>query len=154
MGLLPSRAPKRRMALRRMPLTSTAVLALLELYLLAPLSGLAAGEKLFLELNSAEAVENRCRLNFVVQNKSDSALESMKLDLVVFDTWGAIRQRMLTEMGPVRPLKTSVRTFVLDMDCAQIGSILMNDVAACAPASPNECLDGLLLASRLKEVRF
>jgi hypothetical protein len=77
MGLLPSRAPKRRMALRRMPLTSTAVLALLELYLLAPLSGLAAGEKLFLELNSAEAVENRCRLNFVVQNKSDSALSSI-----------------------------------------------------------------------------
>jgi ABC-type spermidine/putrescine transport system permease subunit II len=60
----------------------------------------------------------------------------------------------LTEMGPVRSLKTIVRAFVIDVECGQIGSILVNEVTACAPGNPNGCLDGLTLSSRLKELRF
>ncbi len=55
--------------------------ALLGLYFLPSLSGVAAEQKFYVELNSAETAESRCRLNFVVQNKSDAALDSMKLDL-------------------------------------------------------------------------
>jgi len=33
------------------------------------------------ELNSIESADNRCRLNFVVQNKSRVAIESMKIEL-------------------------------------------------------------------------
>jgi hypothetical protein len=38
----------------------------------------------------------------------------MKLDLVVFGSDGGILQRLLTEMGSVRSLKTIVRAFVID----------------------------------------
>jgi hypothetical protein len=96
----------------------------------------------------------RCRLNFVVQNKSDTALDSMKLDLAVFDPDGAIKRRLLTEMGPMRPLKTVVRTFVIDMECREIRSLLVNDVVICTPGNTSDCLDELTLSSRLKGVRF
>ena len=57
--------------------------ALVVLQLLLPLCAFAADEKVLVELNSIESADNRCRLNFVVENKSRVAIESMKLDLAV-----------------------------------------------------------------------
>ena len=128
--------------------------ALVVLQVLMPLSASAADEKVLVELNSIESADNRCRLNFVIENKSDVAIESLKLDLVAFGTDGGILRRLVTEMGPVRAAKTMVRAFAIDGDCRQIGSILVNDVTACAPGEPGACLDGLGLSSRLKALRF
>jgi hypothetical protein len=130
------------------------VSALLGMQLLCMHAALAAEGKFLVELNTIEPVESRCRLNFVIENKSDGAVDSMKLDLVVFGSDGGILRRLLTEMGPVRPLKTIVRAFLIDAECAQIGSVLVNEVNACAPGNPNSCLDGLAPSSRLKELRF
>jgi hypothetical protein len=128
--------------------------ALAMLPVLVPLCAFAANDKVMIELNSVEGADNRCRLNFVIENKSQVAIESMKLDLVAFGTDGSILRRLLTEMGPVRSAKTIVRTFAVDADCRQIGSILVNDVTACAPGEPGACLDGLALSSRLQALRL
>jgi hypothetical protein len=129
--------------------------ALVVLQVLLPLSAFSADEKVLVELNSIESADNnRCRLNFVVQNKSRVAIESMKLDLVGFDTEGSIVRRLITEMGPVRAAKTVVRAFIVDIDCHQLGAVLVNDVTACAPGEPGACLDGLGLSSRVKTVRL
>jgi hypothetical protein len=128
--------------------------ALVVLQVLVPLCASAADEKVLVELNSIESADNRCRLNFVIENKSDVAIESLKLDLVAFGSDGGILRRLVTEMGPVRAAKTMVRAFAVDGDCRQIGSILVNDVTACAPGEPGACLDGLGLSSRLKALRF
>jgi hypothetical protein len=129
--------------------------ALIVLQVLFPLCAFAADEKVLVELNSIEGADNnRCRLNFVVQNKSRVAIESMKLDLVGFDTEGGIVRRLITEMGPVRAAKTVVRAFIVDIDCHQLGAVLVNDVPACAPGEPGACLDGLGLSSRVKTVRM
>jgi len=122
--------------------------------LLIPTATHAADAKVRLELNAAESAEKTCRLTFVAENQSPTALDSMKLDLAVFNPQGIIQRRLVTEMGPLRATKTMVRTFVLDGPCGEIGSILVNDVTACAPAEASTCLDGLNLASRLKDVRF
>ena len=90
----------------------------------------------------------------MVQNTSRVAIESMKLDLVGFDTDGGIVRRLITEMGPVRAAKTVVRAFIVDIDCRQLGAVLVNDVTACAPGEPGTCLDGLGLSSRVKTVRL
>jgi hypothetical protein len=128
--------------------------ALVVLQMLLPVSALAADEKMLVELNSIESADNRCRLNFVVQNRSRVAIESMKLDLVGFDTEGVILRRLITEMGPVPAAKTVVRAFIVDIDCHQLGAVLVNDVTACAPGEPGACLDGLGLSSRVKTVRL
>lgn len=128
--------------------------ALVVLQVLVPLCASAADEKVLVDLNSVESADNRCRLNFVIENKSAVAIESLKLDLVAFGTDGGILRRLITEMGPVRAAKTMVRAFAVDADCRQIGAILVNDVTACAPGEPGACLDGLGLSSRINTLRF
>jgi hypothetical protein len=128
--------------------------ALVVLQMLAPLYASAADEKVLVQLNSIENADNRCRLNFVIENKSNAAIDSLKLDLVAFGTDGGILRRLITEMGPVRAAKTMVRAFAVDADCRQLGSILVNDVTACTPGEPGACLDGLSLSSRIEALRL
>ncbi|MEJ0074062.1 MAG: hypothetical protein WDO17_01215 [Alphaproteobacteria bacterium] len=124
--------------------------ALLLLASLAP----ALAEDFQVQLNAVENAENRCRLTFVIENKGKTALESLKLDLVLFNTEGAVYRRMLVDMAPVRASKTMVKTFAADGDCAQLGSVLVNEVAACQPGEPGACQDQLALSSRVKAVRL
>jgi hypothetical protein len=128
--------------------------ALVALQVLLPAGVMAADEKILIELNSIESADNRCRANFVVENKSETAIDSLKLDLVAFGTDGGILRRLIVEMAPVRAVKTIVRAFPIDAECRQIGAILVNDVTACAPGEPGACLDGLGLSSRVKTLRF
>ena len=114
----------------------------------------AADEMVRLELNAIETAENRCRLTFVIENKSAQNLDSLKLDFAMFNTEGAVYRRIIFDMAPVRAAKTIVKTYAIDGDCAQLGALLVNDVTACVPGEPAACLDGLALSSRVKNVRL
>ena len=105
------------------------------------------------ELNTVESADNRCRITFVIENKGKEALESLKLDLAVFNPQRIVQRRLATELGPVRGSKTIVKTFAVDGVCGEIGSILVNDVT-CSPGKPEDCIDGLTLSSRLKDVKL
>ena len=128
--------------------------ALLALLAVTSPSFAAPDEPIRIELNAAESVQSRCRLSFVIENKSNAAIESLKLDLVVFGRDGVIQRRLVAEMGPLRRAKTIVKAFELDGGCGQIGSILVNGVTACSPGDVGACLDRLALASRLPDVRL
>ena len=120
----------------------------------APSAVHAADETVRLELNATETAENRCRLTFVIENKSPQNLDSLKLDFAMFNTEGAVYRRIIFDMAPVRAAKTIVKTYAIDGDCAQLGSLLVNEVTACTPGEPAACLDGLGLSSRVKNVRL
>jgi hypothetical protein len=114
----------------------------------------AAEEPFKVELNAIENTSGKCRLSFVVENGSAVAIDSLKLDLAIFGKDGAISLRLLTEMAPIRAKKTVVRSFDVDSECSAIGSVLINDITACAPAALGDCLDRLSLSSRLPNLRF
>jgi hypothetical protein len=126
---------------------------LLAALVLTPARG-AQDDSINVELNSVEGAQSRCRMAFVIDNKDETALESLKLDLAVFNRDGVVQRRIVIEMGPVRRAKTMVRTFEIDGECGQIGSILVNDVTACAPGEPAACLDRLTLSSRVSGIRL
>jgi hypothetical protein len=134
---------------RRNPL-----LALIVLTFLAPLVAFATERMIHIELNSTEGGEQRCRLTFLIANKAQQPIESLRLDLALFDPDGVVQRRMVAEFGPVRAAKTMVRTFAVEGDCGQIAAVLVNDVAGCNPGTPDTCLDALTLSSRLKGVRL
>jgi hypothetical protein len=113
-----------------------------------------AADPIRVELNSTESVQGRCRMSFVIENKGDAAIDSLKLDFAVFGTNGVVQRRLVAELGPLRRAKTVVKAFEIEGDCASIGSLLVNDVTACAPGDAGACLDRLVLASRLSNVRF
>jgi hypothetical protein len=129
-------------------------LGLALLFTLIALAPARAQDTVRVELNTLENADNRCRMTFVIENKTARAVDSLKLDLALFNTDGAVYRRMVTDMGPVRAAKTVVKTFATDGDCAQLGSLLVNEVAACTPGEPNACLDQLALSSRVKAVRL
>ena len=129
----------------------------LALLLLCPVQsaiGAVAENSVRIELNTIENVQNRCRLSFVIENKDETSIETLKLDLAVFGREGTIQRRLIVELGPVRGSKTVVRAFDVESDCGQIGSVLVNDVSACAPGDPGTCLDRLALSSRSSAVRL
>jgi hypothetical protein len=126
--------------------------ALVALALAAP-STAHAQDDLRLELNTAETAQSRCRLSFVIENKAERAVESFKLDLVVFGAENTMQRRMVIEVGPVRKAKRMIRTYEVDRECAQIGSILVNDIASCSPGDPGSCMDQLQLGSRVESIR-
>ena len=129
-------------------------LGLALLFTLIALAPARAQDTVRIELNTLENADNRCRMTFVIENKTARTVDSLKLDLALFNTEGAVYRRMVTDMGPVRAAKTVVKTFATDGDCAQLGSLLVNEVAACTPGEPNACLDQLALSSRMKAVRL
>jgi hypothetical protein len=120
----------------------------------ALLAGTAAhAASVSVELNTVETADNRCRITFVIENKARQTLDTLKLDLAVFNAQRVVQRRLAVELGPVRGAKTIVKTFALDGACGEIGSILVNDVS-CTPGKAEECIDGLELSSRISEVRL
>ena len=114
----------------------------------------AAKDDLRLELNKFETANGSCQAYFLIEEQVGKPLQSLKADLIVFGKDGGIAKRLIAEMGPIRSKKTSVKIFAIDVPCAEVSGVLLNDVASCAPdATPETCLDRLVVSSRLA-IRF
>ena len=116
------------------------------------LSGpVSAQDGLKIELNKLEPVEDACRAYVIFENHSESAFESLKLDLVMFNADGVINKRLAVEGAPLPQGKTSVKLFdIKDVDCEQISKILLNDVLSCngPDGELGDCLTGIETVSR------
>lgn len=122
---------------------------------LGSLPAAAAGDAkpIAVELNKLDAVGKGCRAYFVVDNPGDKAFQSLKLDFVFFSADGVINRRLVVDLAPLRAGKKSVKTFDLDNPpCAQIASILLNDVVECRDAAgpQTDCLQHVRVSSRAK----
>jgi hypothetical protein len=122
------------------------------LLLVASSARSAPNDPIRVELNLAESVQNKCRLSFLIENKSETPIERLTPDLAIFNREGIIQRRLVAEMGPVYRSKTIIKTFEIEGECGQIGSILINDVTACTPGDPTLCLDRLVLSSRVPSI--
>jgi hypothetical protein len=119
------------------------------LLLIASSARSAPNDPIRVELNLAESVQSKCRLSFLIENKSETPIERLTPDLAIFNREGIIQRRLIAEMGPIYRAKTIIKTFEIEGECGQIGSILINDVTACTPGDPALCLDRLVLTSRV-----
>lgn len=111
-------------------------------------------EPLRIELNTLETVDGRCRVSFLVENKGDTAFETLMLELALFNRNGIVQRRLGFPMGPLRAAKTVLKVFTFEDPCDDLGAILLNEVTACSPGDPTQCLDRLTLSSRVEKVRF
>lgn len=107
-------------------------------------------EPIAVELNKLEAAGADCQATVVATNGL-SRLDSLKLDLVVFDADGIVAKRLAAELGPLSAKKTVVKTFpVKGLACSAMSRVVLNDVLACTgPSGPVAgCLDDLALKTR------
>ena len=96
-----------------------------------------------MELNKLEQNGAACRAYVVLENGSAMAFESLKPDLVLFDSDGIVARRIALETAPLPPGKTSLKVFDIDgLPCARIGRILLNDVLSCSASGEarDDCL--------------
>lgn len=96
------------------------------------------------ELNKLEPQENACRAYLVLQNGTESTFDSLRLDLVAFDTDGIVAKRLAVEAAPLPPGKTSLKLFDMsELSCEGIGHLLLNSVLACGDQNGEraDCLD-------------
>jgi hypothetical protein len=111
------------------------------------------GDAITLELNKLEQSEKGCKAYVVASNPSSTSYDTVKLDLVMFQTDGVIGRRFALELAPLRPSKRTVKMFELDgTKCDGIGSFLINDVMECkSDTGPvADCLAKLKLNSLTK----
>ena len=103
------------------------------------------------ELNKLEPNEGDCRAYLVLENKSASAFESLKLDVVVFDTDGIVAKRLAVEAAPLPLGKTSLKVFDIGgLACDRVGRVLLNEVMTCADDAEErgDCLELMSTSSR------
>lgn len=113
--------------------------------------GAPAGTQL--ELNKLEPYDKGCRAYVVVNNPGATDYQSLKLDLVLFQTDGVIGKRFALDLAPVKPEKKTVKLFDIEgVACDKIGSFLINDVIDCKAAggSVDGCLSRLTTSSLTK----
>ena len=111
----------------------------------------AADTNVSVELNKLEQIDGACRAYFVLENRSETGFDTLKLDLVMFDTDRIVARRLAAEVGPLPPGKTSLKVFdAEDLLCAELGRLLLNDVTACAGDSVrrDDCLALLSTSAR------
>ena len=110
----------------------------------------AAAATTSLELNKLEATDKGCRAHVVINNSSETAYQSFKLDLVEFRSDGVIGKRLILDLAPLKAQKKIVKSFELEgLACDKIGSFLINDVTDCkgetGPVA--DCLKHLALST-------
>lgn len=93
----------------------------------------AAKDGVSVELNKQEPNGAACRAYLVLENATESAFDTLKLDLVMFDADGVEAKRLAVETAPLSAGKTNLKVFDIDgLPCEWVGRVLLNDVMACA----------------------
>jgi hypothetical protein len=104
-----------------------------------------------IELNKLEPQGKQCRAYIVIQNKSPTNYQELKLDIVLFRPDGVIGKRFAVDLAPLKAEKRSVKLFDIEgTACDQVGSFLINDVMECKAESGQltDCLKDISVSSR------
>ncbi|MGI3210867.1 hypothetical protein ACROSR_07080 [Roseovarius tibetensis] len=115
------------------------------------------GPTLAVELNKLEQTGAACRSYMVLSNRTETPLDTLSLDLVVFDTDGVIERRLAVALGPLDAGRTQVKAFdMAELDCDIVGRVLLNEVLTCSPdrVDPTTTCDAALQVSGRGNVDF
>jgi len=108
----------------------------------------AAFDAPVVELNTATAAQDACRLTFTVT--APTGLSALETQTVLFDQKGGVRAFTLFDFGTVPEGGLRVRQFdVPQTRCDDVGMILFNSVETCTTAAGNACADVISFTSRM-----
>lgn len=114
-------------------------------------AAIPAPSGLSLELNTANDAGDGCRLAFVAYNGTETALDAVSYEVVVFDGGQRISQFVILEFGALPQRKTKIVQFdIANSKCADISRIVINSASRCEAggAALPLCLDAAKPTSR------
>jgi len=104
---------------------------------------------LSLELNGTEASQRGCRLTFVAANRLGQDLTRAAYEVALFGKDGLVKRLTVLDFKELPNGETKVRQFDMpDIDCADLGRVLLNDATACEGAEPGSCMKRLETVAR------
>ncbi len=106
---------------------------------------------LLLELNTIQDVEGACRLTFVTENETETKIDDVGFETVVFDSSGSVVTLALYNFGELPKGLPRVRQFLVrNLTCDQVGRVLINGITTCVVGGSDSdvCADTLTLRSR------
>ncbi|GAA6160702.1 hypothetical protein NBRC116589_28760 [Ruegeria sp. HU-ET01832] len=104
-----------------------------------------------IELNALQDVEQGCRMNFLVENKTGVDIEDASFETVIFDTSGSLITLTLYPFRELPVDRPRLRRFDLrDVSCASIGQVLINGAKKCSVEGADSpiCIEALKLSTR------
>jgi hypothetical protein len=112
----------------------------------------AAEEKIAVEFNDLQQMDDACRAVFVLQNDLTQAIEDLALRVVAFDSEQRAKLFLSLDIGALPAGKTRVVRFDLGggLACDDISRLLLDDVTRCkgGELAPATCLEAISLSSR------
>lgn len=112
----------------------------------------AKSKYLVLELNNTKQMEQSCRFSFLFENKMGQTVDDLGLEVAILDKDDLAQDFLLINSGRLTPNKRRIQQFDLpDLICADIGSVLINDVSECKSAelTAADCLDAIKPNSKI-----
>ncbi len=116
-------------------------------------SGVASAQtdRLLVELNKFETIENGCRTFFLFRNRTEITFQGFEMSLAILDQQGVIDRLLTVEAAPLKAERTTLKLFEIpETQCADIGEILLHEIAKCEPdqGEPIDCFSIIDLKSR------
>lgn len=127
------------------------------LSLTAAPAAMAQTGKVELELNTAQDIENGCRLTYVATNATPVGLEKVSYEVAVFGSDSGVTRLLVLEFGWLPSGKTRVVQFDLpDQACPAISRIVVNGPVECASSEGEQtiCRNDTLLSTRVPTIQF
>lgn len=103
---------------------------------------------LSVRLDQANTLPGQCQLVFVVENRTGAALEQVQVETVLLSRQTRVLQLRLLDFQALPAGSLRVRSFNLPgLDCADVGRVLFNAIAQCAPLGAAACTKALRVSS-------
>ncbi|MEM1006508.1 MAG: hypothetical protein AAF496_11800 [Pseudomonadota bacterium] len=107
---------------------------------------------LSVELNTTQDTGTACRLTFVINNMTGTAIDEAVFETVIFNGDGSVVSLSLFDFRDLPADRPRVRQFDLPgMTCAAVGQALINGSSSCVVegAESDLCHNALVLSSRV-----
>jgi hypothetical protein len=94
-----------------------------------------AAQRISLELNTAQTVDNSCQLTFLITNGHAQSIDQAVYETVLFDSAGQVSVITLFDFGTLPPALPRVRQFgIPQVTCEGLGRVLINGASVCTGA--------------------
>ncbi|WP_209425683.1 hypothetical protein [Pararhodobacter sp. SW119] len=107
-----------------------------------------AGAQLSLRLDQVTQMQAQCQLVFVLESGLDTAIDDLRAETVLLTPENRVLRLTLLDFQSLPQNGLRVRSFNLpDVDCAQVGRVLINAISSCTPLDADQCSDALVVHS-------
>lgn len=111
----------------------------------------AQTDRLIVELNKFEAIDNGCRTFFLFRNQTVNTFQGFEMSLAILNEEGIIDRLLTVDAAPLPAERTTLKLFEIpETSCDGVGEILLHEISKCEPdrGEPIDCFDIVDLRSR------